>query len=138
MKIVIFIGLIILFSCDSHDKIDNPQIPDGTYTGSFQRNSVFGGPGQVAHVSITFTSDSWSSESDFPKYPALCHGKYLIENQKIIFTNECAWTAEFDWSLILGGEYDYTIDTTGLKISRDYRSSTADTYVDEYLLKKKE
>jgi len=53
---------------------------------------------------------------------------------KITFQNECAWTAEFDWTLILSGEYNLTKTGSVLEFLRDYRSANSDTYIDQYRL----
>jgi hypothetical protein len=74
--------------------------------------------------------------SDIAKYPALCSGTYSIYGNSINFTNGCAWTAEFDWSLILSGKYDLTITGKTIEFSRDYRSATAETCIDRYKLTK--
>ena len=135
--VIIFLISILMVSCES-DKKDNLRIQDGTYTGTFQRQIAFGGGGDIVNVSLTFSSDTWTGQSERNKYPALCHGKYELIDQKIVFTNECAWTAEFDWSLILGGEYDFNIDGKLLTIIRDYCEPSTDTYIDKYILTKQE
>jgi hypothetical protein len=127
---------VIGFACESnHDNQD--KIPDGVYTGTFQRQLAFGG-GDTSHITLTFSSNTWTGQSDRSKYPALCHGTYRLENQKIIFTNDCAWTAEFDWTLILGGEYDLSFKDNQLSFIRDYRGPSSDTYIDIYNLTKQE
>ena len=42
------------------------------------------------------------------KFPAICNGNYLISSNTIEFENVCVWTAEFDWTLILGENWNYT------------------------------
>jgi hypothetical protein len=128
--------ILIISACES-DHNYPVKIPDGIYTGTFQRQLAFGG-GDTSHVSITFSSNTWAGQSDRIHYPALCHGTYTIDKQKIIFTNECPWTAEFDGSLILGGEYNFTLNGTQLDFTRDYHNPTNDTYIDVYKLTKQE
>lgn len=122
--------IFLLFACKDET---NLTIEDGTYTGTFQRKPVWS-DGQLANISIAFSSGSWSGQSDIVKYPALCRGSYTIEGNKIIFTNDCIWTAEFDWSLILGGEYLISIDNGIIEITRDYSNAYTDAYEDIYLL----
>jgi len=130
--IVIWIIFIAIASCEkSKDEI----APDGVYTGTFQRQLAFGG-GDISNVTITFSSNTWTGSSDKVKYPALCHGTFSISDQKITFNNECAWTAEFDWSLILAGEYDFVSDGQQLKIIRDYSGPATDAWADIYILTK--
>lgn len=130
----IFSTLSILMGCQ-YDNIPDLNIPDGTYAGTFQRELVWL-KSDTAHVTLTFSSNTWHGTSDKVKYPALCNGTYSIDGSKINFNNGCAWTAEFDWSLILSGKYNLIITGNTLEISRDYRSASADTYIDRYRLTK--
>jgi len=137
MKKILFsvvIFSIILHSCESDHK-NATEIPIGIYSGTFQRQLAFGG-GEIANVSITFSENSWTGQSDRPKYPALCHGTFSLDNDKIIFTNECAWTAEFDWSLILSGTYDLTLNEKQLVITKGYSGPSTDAWTDKYILTK--
>lgn len=133
---MIFSALLILMGC-KYDNFPVLHIPDGTYTGTFQRELVWS-KSDTAQVTLTFSSNNWYGESDKVKYPALCNGTYSIDGNKINFNSGCAWSAEFDWSLILSGEYTLTITGNTIEFSRDYRSATSDTYVDKYKLTKKE
>ena len=133
---IFFISILIL-SCES-DRKNDLRIQEGTYSGTFQRQIAFGGGGDIVNVTITFSSDNWTGQGERDKYPALCHGKYNLDGQNIVFTNECVWTAEFDWSLILGGEYDFTVEGKLLTIIRDYRGHSTDTCVDKYVLTRQE
>ncbi|HEX8327519.1 MAG TPA: hypothetical protein VF629_08260 [Hymenobacter sp.] len=100
--------LLAVSSCQK--SVPSPDL-NGTYTGTFQREPG----GQVSQVSLTFSEGEWNGTSQKVKYPALCSGTYKVTNKnKIIFTNACVWTAEFDWTLILGGEYD--LNTKGKTI----------------------
>jgi len=137
MKKLLFIIWIVIILSISCEKTHNDKIPDGVYTGSFQRQLALGG-GDTANVILTFSSDTWTGQSDIPKYPALCHGIYRIEKQKIIFTNDCIWTTEFDGTLILGGEYTLSLNGSQLGFIRDYRGPSSDTYIDIYKLTKQE
>lgn len=135
MKRLLFIIWIVSISSTSCEKSRIDNIPDGVYNGTFQRQLAFGG-GDTANVILTFSSNSWTGQSDIPKYPALCHGTYTIDSQKIIFTNDCIWTAEFDGTLILGGEYALSLEGDQLEFIRDDRGPSKDTYVDIYKLSK--
>jgi hypothetical protein len=139
MKKVLFSVLMITilsFSCESDQK-NATEIPVGLYSGTFQRQLAFGG-GEITNVSITFSENSWSGKSDRSKYPALCNGTFSLDKTKIIFTNECVWTADFDWSLILGGTYDFTINGKQLEITKGYSGPSTDTWTDKYILTKQE
>jgi hypothetical protein len=126
---LLLIAIIAVPACET----DLDKLPDGSYTGTFQRQSP-SGSGEIANVTITFSSNSWTGQSDKDKYPALCHGTYKLDNTKIIFTNDCPWTAEFDWSLILSGEYTFELRGEHLEIIRDFSGQTNYIWTDIYTL----
>lgn len=101
-----------------------PAIPDGTYTGTFQRT---GSP--VSTVTITFSGSNWAGQSQTLQYPALCQGGYstTIEGD-ISFDDVCFWTANFDWTLILTGEYDFIMDGRNIELTKGYYNGTKDVY----------
>ena len=133
-----FIFLIPIFftllSCDKEEQ-GAIKIEDGLYNGTFQRELVWS-ESEKANITLTFSSNEWVGTSDFTKYPALCHGTYSIIGDSIIFNNGCAWTAEFDWSLILSGKYAISKNGDKIEFTRDYRNASNDTYIDRYILTK--
>jgi hypothetical protein len=114
-----------------------PKNIEGVYVGMLQRVRIWS-DSDTAKISLTFSSGTWTGTSDKVKYPALCRGTYAIIGDSIIFENGCAWTAEFDWSLILSGKYGLKTDGNTIEISRDYCLSTTDTFTDKYKIKKQE
>ncbi len=102
-------------------------IPEGTYVGTFQRQTSTGG--QVSNVTITFSANSWTGKSQFVKYPALCHGTYNAKGaDSITFENACPWTAEFDWTLILSQDYKIKFVGNDIEFSKDYSGAFKDIY----------
>jgi hypothetical protein len=138
MRKIVWFGccLISFLGCNKEGQNISKNI-DGVYIGTFQRVLVWS-DSDTAKISLTFSSGTWTGTSDKVKYPALCNGTYSIMGDTIIFENGCAWTAEFDWSLILSGKYGLKMDGNTIEISRDYRSSTADTYTDKYKMMRQE
>jgi hypothetical protein len=103
-SILILIGILITtLACNNDDDNSQPNI-DGVYLGTFERN------GTTANVDLTFTNGSWTGESEIIKFPALCNGTYSISGNLITFENACVWTAEFDWTLILGDEWNFSLN----------------------------
>jgi hypothetical protein len=128
--------MISLLACNK-DEQNYTKLQDGIYAGSFQRETVWSA-NDTAKITMTFSSGTWSGSSNKVKYPALCKGTYTIIDDTIIFKNECAWTAEFDWSLILSGKYKLKTEGNTVEFERDYRSATSDTYLDKYIMKRQE
>jgi len=100
----------------------------GTYTGTFERLDSTG-RGATSNVTLSFTDSNWTGKSQFSRYPALCRGTYqLIGQDSIHFQNSCAWTADFDWSLILYDLYRLQITDTSLIITKNHSRNGQDIY----------
>lgn len=123
---ILVLGLVFFMgSCKKENKTDAiAAIPNGTYTGTFQRT---GGP--ISNVTIMVSGSDWSGQSQTPQYPALCQGGYssTVEGD-ISFANECVWTANFDWTLILNGEYDFVMNGRDIELTKDYNGLMKDVY----------
>jgi hypothetical protein len=135
LLLIAFLSSIILASCEKNE--EPTYLDNGDYSGTFQRELVWG-DSDTANIIMTFSSNTWSGSSDKTKYPALCNGTYRIDRDSIVFENLCVWTAEFDASLILSGKYKLIRNGNSVEFNKDYRSATADTYVDRYKLIKQQ
>lgn len=122
--------LITLISCNKSDR-DTSTPTDGTYEGTFKRYHQEGS--QTANVRLTFTGSSWSGASNINKYPALGSGAFTVAEAGIKFNNKTVWTADFDWTLILDGDYIEMRDGDSLRITKSYGNG----WVDVYRLKRK-
>lgn len=118
---------LAIFSVSCKKTNSDFAIPEGTYVGTFQRLTSSGG--QLSNVTITFSGNNWTGQSQFAKYPALCNGTYKIsDSDNVVFENACPWTAEFDWTLILSQEYKLKFIGNSIEISRDYNGAFKDIY----------
>lgn len=140
MKKNIFLLLfpILLLYCTPYNSTDDlleaepsDNLIEGVYNGSFIRSTVnvrF----TASEVTITLKDGKFEGTSSTEKYPAICRGTYEISGSEVIFKNDCAWTAEFDWRYILSGAFDYSFEDNGtLRVRRAYNddSSTVDSYI---------
>lgn len=117
--LVLFCVALIGNSCKKSGSVY--LIPDGTYAGTFQRQ--ISNAGQISNVTFNFSAGNWTGKSQFVKYPALCNGTYKAKGgDSVSFENACAWTAEFDWTLILTGDYKIKITGNNIEISREYNN----------------
>jgi hypothetical protein len=128
--------LILIVGCEKEEETTS-KIIDGKYEGTFQREWIWA-ESETANVTFTFSSNEWSGSSDNYNYPVLCRGTYSIARDTIIFKNVCVMTPELDWSLILSGKYALSVDGDKVEFTRDYRSATSDTYIDRYILYRKD
>jgi len=103
-KIFFFLTLVItIVGCNKDDDNTETNV-DGNYIGVFERD------GNTSDVELTFNNGTWNGASETEKFPALCNGTYSISGNAITFENTCPWTAEFDWTLILSGDWNYNLN----------------------------
>jgi hypothetical protein len=117
-----------LISCETDENLMNGPLVPGTYEGIFYRTESGVTHYVLNQVSLELTSGRFSGASSVSRYPAICHGTYFVSGIKIKFVDECFWTAEFDWTLILSGEYTLSVDGNTLKMTKCYRNDTCDVY----------
>ena len=100
-KILFFFSLLTVVSgCENDDDKIQTSI-NGTYSGIFERNE------NTSNVELIFNDGTFSGQSEIEKFPGICNGTYEISGNTIIFNNNCPWTAEFDWPLVLSDEWDF-------------------------------
>ncbi len=114
-------------SCSEKD-LDG-SIPAGDYTGTFSVNyadgSTYSGP-----VTVSFSSDNtYTSSGNEDRYPAGGNGSYSIRRGQFSFEDKNLWTANFDWGLILNGEYTYSFTNDKLTLTKTKDGSSTYTYV---------
>jgi hypothetical protein len=118
--IIIFV-LVSTVACEDSIKEDPYKIPDGVYIGTFIRTPAWQ-LSDTANVTITFSNNSWTGQSDRIDFPILGEGAYKIENKLINFTNLTEVIPGFDTTLILSGEFQFNKSNTSLEIFRYYYS----------------
>ncbi|MDF2385410.1 hypothetical protein JMG10_28350 [Nostoc ellipsosporum NOK] len=121
---VLLLALAVLgFSCEKDDDGSDNAIIPGRYIGTFSRSG-----GDTSNIVMSFTAEGhFEGSSSQSRYPAVCRGSYYAENNRLFVTDSCAWTADFDWTLIFNGEYHYERQGNQLRIWR-----TSGSITDEY------
>ncbi|WP_323027477.1 hypothetical protein [Gelidibacter japonicus] len=110
-KILILIGLLMIISSCKNDYDSFHSEINGDYIGIFERNE------NTSKVELRFDNGSFNGQSEIAKFPAICNGTYSVSGNTISFFNECPWTAEFDWSLILNGEWTFRLGENSLTMT---------------------
>lgn len=113
-KLLIIIPVILFTIACNKSKENNTETENGSlsgrYIGIFYRTG-----GDTANVALMFEANRFSGSSDKTKYPAICNGTFSLDKNGGGFTfhvdNDCVWTADFDWSLILDGDYELNFNT---------------------------
>jgi hypothetical protein len=117
-KTTIWLCFLLIGAC-THEKLPVVSGVDGHYTGVFTRNGI------SSMVELELKDGHFSGKSEGDKFPAICKGSYTYTLTTITFVDSCLWTTEFDWSLILNGEWHYTKACAKLNLS----NSNGDQYV---------
>ena len=81
---------------------------NGTYSGRF---SVYGPNSDFLSSEVTLIFDNGRFTGTYSKeiYPAICKGTCEIVGDKIVFADQCVWTANFNWNIMLNGKYAYSV-----------------------------
>ena len=115
-----FLGLailslsILLLSCE---KIQL-KVKDGTYTGTFTV-TYNSGIVRTGEATLELKNGEFTCSKNSNRVPAGGSGTFSINENEITFTDENAWTADFDWNLILEGKYNCEFQGKKLIISAD-------------------
>jgi hypothetical protein len=123
---VLLVCLAPLVSChDDHNGV--PKL-EGRFEGTFYRVSA-GVKEITSDVMLEFNGDSFEGSSSIVKYPAIGRGNISLAGSRINFTNVSPWTAEFDWSLILQGEFKITSSGEEITMVKFHGKDSYDVYV---------
>jgi len=122
----IFVSIVLIIlvsSCSKEKELIDPWIcvfpvsDTIVYQGEFERISIAGS--NKSNITLKFKDGVYTGSSSVLNFPAI--GKGNIENyttSKVKFKNTSYWTANFDWSLILDGEYDIRTTNDSLLLQR--------------------
>lgn len=123
LTIAFILGLTVACSDERPEII---SIEEGTYEGTFTR-STDEQRNQSATVTLTLINGTFTGFSDQPKFPAMCKGSYEVNASGILFVDSCYWTADFDWSLVLAGQFSIRQDGGELILTKRHEHAT-DSY----------
>jgi hypothetical protein len=125
------VALVSFASCKK-DKSD-VEIPSGTYKGTFARVGAARWE-PPAEVTLTFNGNQYAGQATAQYYPAVCNGTFSVSGNSANFKNACFWTANFDWTLVLDGDYEIETRGDSLFITRSYPGTILQ--IDKYKLKR--
>lgn len=126
--VIIFFSLLgFSASCEDGQEKELTVIEPGIYKGQFMRASPYA-KYAPSNVTIEFTSDQFSGQSEVTNFPAICSGTFSIKGTEINFENECFFTADFDWTLILKGNFQLQVTGSQLEMTR-VQGELTDKYI---------
>lgn len=107
--------LVLIISFFTGCTKDKPSIQDGIYKGIF--TVTYSNGTQTNPVTVELKNRNYTSSSNANRIPAGGSGTFQINKNKMIFSDDKMWTADFDWNLILNGEYEAVFDGKKLTLS---------------------
>ena len=113
--LILSVVILSIFGCNKDKEVVNIETSiDGKYIGIFERSA------SISNVELTFNNGTWTGKSQYEKFPALCSGTYSSLGNVMTFENACIWTTEFDATLILAGDWNYTLNGNLLIMTNVY------------------
>lgn len=97
---------VFLFNCEDQSDLTLDNLSgeyQGTFTVVYIDGSTYSNP-----VTVTFSGNSYNCSAGTNRFPAGGNGSFEIIENKVHFLDSNFWTADFDWNLILTGEYELT------------------------------
>ncbi len=126
LALLILVGLA-LGACTSDDVMMDMQAGNAVFEGTFIRSSPTG-KYMTADVTLILEDNTFRGMSSEHRYPAICQGTYSIKESIVTFQDTCYWTADFDWTLILSGEWHAGITEDNVLILTRHRAGITDRY----------
>lgn len=114
IKIGILCLAVFFSSCFEKEKQAPEQLLEGTYKGTFKVTYSTGT--ETGETTLEIKDGKFVCTGNTNRIPAGGSGNYSLNNGKITFNDQNAWTADFDWNLILNGLNEYSFDGNTLKI----------------------
>lgn len=120
LSIICGVFLLMAFSCEEPT---SSRPSSGIYEGTFYYIASNGQQYNNAVEVRLSEYSTYSSSAGSNRVPAGGNGRYqYLEGNYILFRDENIWTADFDWGLILSGEYRYTFDGENLTLVKSGQS----------------
>lgn len=111
-------GLLLLAGCLGNltgTETTDPVDLEGTYCGTFNLTSPAGT--ETGAVRFSFDDGRYSVDGEQRYLPPRGGGTYEVED-KIVLRDDMRHTAEFDWTLILKGAFNYEIEDGTLTMTQ--------------------
>jgi hypothetical protein len=107
---------LIFWACS--DLALNPSDLDGTFKGTFTITHTTG-LGESGIVAFKFAGNQYTCIPEKVYLPPSGSGLFSIVHQTMRLTDTAIHTAEFDWTLILDGEFSISFDDSHLVLEQD-------------------
>ena len=112
-------AIIVCAFCSGCDEVPlNLAIRNGTYVGTFTIRQP-DGTEQSGGVTFIFNGERYSCFPEKYYLPPSGAGTCYSRGNTVTLTDNVAHTAEFDWTLILGGDFNFSFDGKTLTLTQN-------------------
>jgi len=118
MKYVSIITFFFLISCDNQNDF-TAEIIEGTYRGTYTVINNYASDhedSESGSVELLLEHNNYMITPEVYLTPPNSIGKYTLATSSIIFQDTVEHTANFDWTLIIAGEYQYKLVEDNLEL----------------------
>ncbi|MGM9479411.1 hypothetical protein ACS5PU_23515 [Pedobacter sp. GSP4] len=135
--------MLLFFGCKKPTNVD--RLIDGNYTGVLVVTNSAKAVPSTYPITISLKNGRFNitPTGNTSLKPSGGSGSYSFKNGTAHFADENVWTADFDWNLILNGEYEIQSNATDLTLTKKFNTktdlspSTSYAYLDyKYILQK--
>lgn len=93
------------------------QPGNGTYSGTFIVH--YSNESHTGKVTLTLSNGHYECSANPDHFPAGGGGNWNARSSTLHFDDQNMHTADFDWNLILNGDYDFTFDGKHLDLEAE-------------------
>lgn len=116
---IFFSIVILLLACE----VEKLNLTDGTYKGTFTVTYSTGT--QTGQTTLELKNGVFTCTGNPNRIPAGGSGTFFVNKRIITFSDKNFWTADFDWNLILNGDYNYSFNGSKLQLTKSSNGGTA-------------
>ncbi|SFG74394.1 hypothetical protein [Pedobacter insulae] len=128
MKRLLYLALLTL-TFSGCKKESNPNLPDGTYVGTF--STLVDNKEKRTDFEVTLEAKRFTTTKG-----GAGRGSFeVVNSNQVTFVDELFYTANFDWNTILNGDYGYQIKGDSLLLNKYFLVQLKHNYY-QYRLKK--
>ncbi|MBT3317598.1 hypothetical protein HN388_06410 [bacterium] len=116
--ILLLLCLILMVGCSDSA---SQKLEIGTYSGEYTVINNYGSPEEYSNsgvTELTLDQDSYNLTGETYITPPFSSGHCNWTGTSITFQDTINHTANFDWTLIIGGTYNYSYDDNALEMSQ--------------------
>ncbi|TCO30996.1 hypothetical protein EV200_101442 [Pedobacter psychrotolerans] len=123
-NLLIAFALLLCLTSSCKKTTSKSLIPNGNYSGVLEVSSDVYKMPSIYPITITFENEKYKVSSDPASKEVGGSGTYSSNGSIGNFNDENIWQANFDWNMILKGEYEIRSNGNDLILIKRFKAST--------------